>query len=94
VNAVDIAFGSEIDHALRGAAEPHHADGYAPAQQRILKKVENIAHAVSLHYMVYNFARPRATLAKDAEGRKMTPAVAAGVTNRVWTRRDTAALLD
>jgi IS1 family transposase len=28
------------------------------------KKVENLAHAVSLHYMHYNFARPHQTLTK------------------------------
>jgi hypothetical protein len=58
------------------------------------KKVENLAHPVSLHYMYYNFARPHATLTKANEGRKTTPAVAAGIANRVWTCRDIAALLD
>jgi hypothetical protein len=58
------------------------------------KKVENLAHAVSLHYMNYNFARPHATLTKDAGGYKATPAMAAGVERRVWTHRDIAALLD
>lgn len=58
------------------------------------KKVENLAHAVSLHYMYYNFARPHQTLTKNNGGKKTTPAMAAGVANRVWTRRDIAALLD
>jgi IS1 family transposase len=58
------------------------------------KKVENLAHAVSLHYMHYNFARPHATLTKAAGGYPTTPAMAAGITNRVWTHRDIAALLD
>jgi hypothetical protein len=58
------------------------------------KKVENLAHAVSLHYMFYNFARPHATLTKQNDGRKTTPAMAAGVANRVWTTADIAALLD
>jgi hypothetical protein len=58
------------------------------------RKVENLAHAVSLHYMYYNFARPHATLTKDARGRKTTPAMAAGVTNHVWSCRAIAALLD
>jgi hypothetical protein len=48
----------------------------------------------SLHYMNYNFARPHATLTKDAGGYKVTPAMAAGVERRVWTHRDIAALLD
>jgi hypothetical protein len=58
------------------------------------KKVENLAHAVSLHYMNYNFARPHQTLTKAAGGKKVTPAMAAGVEHRVWTHRDIASLLD
>jgi IS1 family transposase len=58
------------------------------------KKVENLTHAVSLHFMHYNFARTHITLTKDAEGKKITPAMAAGVADRVWTHRDIAALLD
>jgi hypothetical protein len=58
------------------------------------KNVENLTHAVSLHFMNYNFARPHITLTKDAEGKKTTPAMAAGVADRVWTHRDIAALLD
>jgi hypothetical protein len=60
----------------------------------VSKKVENLAQAVSLHYMHYNFARPHATLTKAAGGYPTTPAMAAGVANRVWTHRDIAALLD
>jgi hypothetical protein len=56
--------------------------------------IRRSAHAVSLHYMNYNFARPHATLTKDAGGYKVTPAMAAGVERRVWTHRDIAALLD
>jgi IS1 family transposase len=55
------------------------------------KKVENLAHAVSLHYMHYNFARPHKTLANPYP---RTPAMAAGVTDHVWTLREIAALLD
>jgi IS1 family transposase len=58
------------------------------------KKVENLALAVSLHYMHYNFARPHATLTKAAGGYPTTPTMAAGIANRVWTHRDIAALLD
>jgi len=36
------------------------------------KKVENLSHAVALHYMHYNFARVHQTLG-------VTPAMAAGV---------------
>jgi hypothetical protein len=40
------------------------------------QKVENFAHAVSFHYVRYNFARTHKPL-------RVTPAVAAGVTDRL-----------
>ena len=58
------------------------------------KKVENPAHAVSLHYLHFNFARPRKTLTKAANGYPTKPAMAAGVANHVWTLTEIAALLD
>ena len=42
------------------------------------KKLENHMHAVSLHFMYYNFCRPHSSL-KNA-----TPAVAAGIAARQW----------
>jgi hypothetical protein len=51
------------------------------------KKVENLAHAVSLHYMHYNFGRIHQTLG-------VTPAVAAGVADHKWSLKEIAALLD
>lgn len=58
------------------------------------KKVENLAQAVSLHYMHYNFARPHKTLTKANGGYPTTPAMAAGVAKHVWTLTEIAALLD
>ena len=61
------------------------------------KKVENLAHAVSLHYMFYNFARVHQSLTiTDEDGRtiKRTPAMAVGVADHVWTLREIAGLLD
>jgi IS1 family transposase len=55
------------------------------------KKVENLTHAVSLHYMHYNFARPHKTLANPYP---RTPAMAAGVADHVWSLTEIAALLD
>lgn len=52
------------------------------------KKVENHAHAVSLHFMWYNFARPH----KSLKGK--TPAMAAGVADHVWSAEEVAGLLD
>ena len=53
------------------------------------KKIENLTHAVSLHYMHYNFARPHKSL-----GHGVTPAMAAGVGEYPWTVWDIAKLLD
>jgi len=46
------------------------------------KKIENLEYAVALHFMYYNFARPHKTLTKPYP---KTPAIAAGISNHVWT---------
>jgi IS1 family transposase len=53
------------------------------------KKVENHAAMVSLHFMYYNFGRVHSWL-----GKLTTPAMAAGVSDHVWTCDEIAALLD
>jgi hypothetical protein len=55
------------------------------------RKVKNLSHAVSLHFMHYNFARPHKTL-KNKYPR--TPAMAAGVADHIWSLEEIAALLD
>ncbi len=50
------------------------------------KKVENHAAAVALHFIHYNFARIHKTL-------RITPAMAAGIADRVWSYEDIAALV-
>lgn len=52
------------------------------------KKIENHIHAVSLHFMHYNFCRIHKTL------RIITPAMAAGVTERLWQIEDIINLID
>ena len=52
------------------------------------KKAENHAHAFSLFAMHYNYCRPHMTLTKNANGVKTTPAMASGLTDRVWTILD------
>lgn len=51
------------------------------------KKVENHAYAVALHMMFYNFVRIHKTL-------RITPAMAAGVSDRLWNIGDIVALID
>jgi hypothetical protein len=53
------------------------------------KKVENLAHAVTIQFMFYNFARTHSSLGKNT-----TPAMAAGIADHVWTCEEIAALLD
>jgi IS1 family transposase len=50
------------------------------------KKVENLQHALALHFMHYNFARVHKTL-------KMTPAMAAGLADHPWLVGEIVALL-
>ena len=50
------------------------------------KKVENHAHAVAMHMMYYNFVRIHKTL-------RVTPAMAAGVSDRLWEIADIAQLV-
>ncbi len=51
------------------------------------KKVENHIHAISLHYMFYNFAKIHSTL-------RCSPAMAAGVSEHLWSIEDIVRLLD
>jgi len=51
------------------------------------KKVDNLKHAVALHFMYYNFTRVHKTLS-------VTPAMAAGITDHVWAIDEIIALTD
>lgn len=51
------------------------------------KKAENHMHATSLHFMHYNFVRRHQTL-------RVTPAMAAGVTDRLWSVADLVGILE
>jgi IS1 family transposase len=56
------------------------------------KKVGNLGYAVALHFMYYNFARPHKTLTPKASI-GVTPAMASGITNRIWTIEDIVSLI-
>jgi hypothetical protein len=51
------------------------------------KKIDNHAHAVALYFVHYNFARIHGTLRK-------TPAMAAGLSDHVWSIEEIVRLLD
>jgi IS1 family transposase len=131
LEAVEKAFGSEIDYAMLvkiyGKGGKKDETKYSPAEcvgckkQRVVgkpkrkdvstsfverqnltmrmnmrrftrltnafsRKVENHAHAIALHYMVYNFVKIHGSL-------RCTPAMAAGVTSKLWDIADVVALL-
>jgi IS1 family transposase len=49
------------------------------------KKIENLEHAVALHFLYYNFGRIHKTL-------RVTPAMEAGISNHVWSLEEIAGL--
>ncbi len=51
------------------------------------KKVENHKHAMALHFLYYNFVRVHQTL-------KISPAMAAGVSKRLWEMKDVVDMLE
>jgi hypothetical protein len=51
------------------------------------KRVENHCHALALYFVFYNFVRIHKTL-------RMTPAMAAGISDRLWSMEDVVALID
>lgn len=51
------------------------------------KKIENHEHAMALHFLYYNFVRVHQTL-------KVSPAMAAGVTKRLWEMKDVVEMLE
>src|SRR5207245_3171163 len=51
------------------------------------KKLENHAHMVALYALLYNFVRIHKTL-------RTSPAMAAGIENRLWSMEDVVALID
>jgi IS1 family transposase len=51
------------------------------------KKVENHIHALSIYFMHYNFVRIHQTL-------RVSPAMAAGVTDKLWSMEDIVQIVD
>lgn len=132
VDAVEKAFGSEVDYAMQikaygedkgqtekkyspgkvvgtvkrviaGDPDPKHiSTAYVERQNLTIrmgnrrftrltnafsKKLDNHRAAIALHFMYYNFGRIHQTL-------RCTPAMEAGVTDRLWEMEDIAALVE
>jgi IS1 family transposase len=131
LNAVEDAFGSEIDYAMlvkiyghdaaddsryspaecidckpiaiTGCPDPKHISTSFVERQNLTmrmgmrrftrltngfsKKIQNHAAMVAIHFMHYNFARIHKTL-------RVTPAMAAGLSDHVWSLEEMVAILD
>jgi IS1 family transposase len=59
----------------------------APLANALSKRIENHALSLALHFMYYNFCRIHETL-------RVTPAMAAGVTGRLWDIDDLVQVLE
>lgn len=81
------------DHIWTGHFERHnltmrmHERRFTGLTTALSKKIERHAYAVALHLMYYNFVRIRKALC-------ITPAMAAGVSDRVWDIMDIAMLVE
>jgi len=92
-----------VKHRVEGNPDPKHVStSYAERQNLNMrmgmrrftrltnafsKKAENHAHAVAIYFMHYNFVRIHQTL-------KVTPAMAAGVTSKLWEMGDMVKVLE
>ena len=83
----------DVDHVSTSYVERQnltmrmHMRRFTRLTNAFSKKVENHAHAVALHMMYYNFVRIHKTL-------RVSPAMAAGVTDRLWEIADIAMLVE
>ncbi len=90
---VRISGSPDLDHVSTSYVERQnltmrmHMRRFTRLTNGFSKKVTAHANAVSLHFMYYNFCRIHSKL-------RMTPAMAAGVTDRLWEVSDLAAMLD
>lgn len=64
-----------------------HTRRFTRLTNAVSKKIENHAHAVALFAMYHNFVRIHKTL-------RTTPAMAAGVTKRLWEVSDMVEVLE
>ncbi len=88
---------------IQGAPDPRHiSTSYVERQNLTMrmgmrrftrltngfsKKVQNLEHAVALHFMHYNFCRVHQTL-------RVTPAMEAGLADHVWTTGELVGVLE
>lgn len=92
-----------VKHRVEGKPDPKHVSTSFVERQNLnirmgnrrmtrltnafSKKAENHAHMMALYFMHYNFVRLHQTL-------KITPAMAAGVTSKLWEMSDMVKVLE
>ncbi len=92
-----------IKHRVEGKPDPKHVSTSFVERQNLnirmgnrrmtrltnafSKKAENHAHMMAIYFMHYNFVRLHQTL-------KVTPAMAAGITSKLWEMSDMVAVLE
>ena len=93
-----------IKHRVEGNPDPKHVSSTSFVERQNLnirmgnrrmtrltnafsKKAENHAHMMAIYFMHYNFVRIHQTL-------KITPAMAAGVTSKLWEMADMVKVLE
>jgi IS1 family transposase len=97
-----VCIGTRVQH-VHGDPDPKHiSTSYVERQNLTMrmsmrrftrltngfsKKVDNLGHAVALHFMYYNFGRIHQTL-------RVTPAMEAGIADHVWGLEEIVGLLD
>jgi hypothetical protein len=87
LEAVEGAFGGDVDYAmlvkLYGEATSKGAERkYSPVNGS-----KKMVHALALYFVYYNFVRIHKSL-------KVTPAMAAGITGRLWSMEDVVKITD
>jgi hypothetical protein len=98
LEAVEGEAGGDLDYALLiklyGDVPAARKGRYSPAEctrkmmiNGFSKKLHNHIHALALYFMYYNFTRFQNTL-------KGTPAMAAGITDRLWSMEDIVLAID
>ncbi len=77
----------DIDHVSTSYVERQNLDmrRFTRLTNGFSKEIENHMHAISLHYMYYNFGRIHQTL-------RVTQAMEAGITDHVWLLEEIASL--
>lgn len=72
----------------------NHCKRFARLTSAHSRKAANHAHAVALNFFAHNFIRIHSTLTNEAQGRKMTPAMASRITDKAWTVADLVEAMD